>query len=90
MHIMAGLLADFMIEGSAYVNANLDDFTWRGVDVHTVNDLGKRCGWGYSCRTMEATMKKKDELLEKYLEVAVRDNTTRREIIYKSKEKLGK
>jgi len=28
MHIMAGLLADFIIEESAYVNANLDDFTW--------------------------------------------------------------
>lgn len=28
MHIMAGLLADFIIEEYAYVNANLDDFTW--------------------------------------------------------------
>ncbi len=28
MHIMAALLADFIIEEYAYVNANLDDFTW--------------------------------------------------------------
>lgn len=28
MHIMAGLLANFIIEKHAYVNANLDDFTW--------------------------------------------------------------
>ena len=27
MHIMAALLADFIIEEYAYVNANLDDFT---------------------------------------------------------------
>lgn len=28
MHIMADLLADFIIEEYAYVNANLDDFMW--------------------------------------------------------------
>lgn len=28
MHIMANLLADFIVEGSAYVNAHLDDFCW--------------------------------------------------------------
>lgn len=28
MHIMAGLLADFIIEEYAYVNARLDDFKW--------------------------------------------------------------
>ena len=28
MHIMAALLADFIIEEYSYVNANLDDFTW--------------------------------------------------------------
>ena len=27
MHIMAALLADFMIEATRYINANLDDFT---------------------------------------------------------------
>ena len=31
MHIMADLLADFIIEEYDYVNANLDDFTWEGV-----------------------------------------------------------
>lgn len=30
MHIMADLLADFIIEEYDYVNANLDDFTWEG------------------------------------------------------------
>lgn len=47
MHIMAGLLADFMIEGSAYVNTNLDDFTWKGADVPPIDGSGKRYGWGY-------------------------------------------
>lgn len=31
MYIMAALLADFIIEEYAYVNANLDDFTCEGV-----------------------------------------------------------
>lgn len=30
MHIMAGLLAEFIIEEYAYANANIDDFTWDG------------------------------------------------------------
>lgn len=64
MHIMANLLADFIIEEYAYVNANLDDFTWEGADVHPSDDMGKRPGWGYSCDSMEAALKRKDELLK--------------------------
>lgn len=37
MHRMAGLLADFIIECYAYVNANSNDFTWRGADVHPLD-----------------------------------------------------
>lgn len=88
MHIMADLLADFIIEESAYVNANLDDFTWEGADVHPINKTGKRISWGYSCRTMEIAIKKKEELLEKYPKVAVRDNATRKEQIYERREAL--
>ena len=29
MHVMAGLLADFIIEGGGYINDHLDDFTGR-------------------------------------------------------------
>ncbi len=82
MHIMAGLLADFIIEGTSYVNANLDDFTWTGADVHPINANGIRLTWGYSCRTMESALKEKDKLLEKYPKVVVRDNTNRKEKIY--------
>lgn len=82
MRIMATLLADFIIEEYAYVNANLDDFTWEGADVHPIDESEKRSGWGYSCRTMEAALKRKDDLLKKYPEVAVRDNATRKEKIY--------
>lgn len=63
MHIMAALLADFIIEEYAYVNANLDDFTWEGVDVHVIEGSGEKSKWGYSCGTMEAALKRKDELL---------------------------
>lgn len=83
MHIMAGLLADFLIEMSAYVNAHLDDFTWEGADVYGVDEAGRKRPWGYSCRTMTRALEKKDELLEKYPKVIVRDNAARKETIYK-------
>ncbi len=84
MHIMANLLADFIIEEYAYVNANLDDFTWQGVDVHVIEESGEKSKWGYSCGTMEAALKRKDELLMKYNKVIVRDNATRKEKIYEN------
>lgn len=82
MHTMAGLLADFILETHAYLNAHMDDFTWEGVDVYPYDDAGKRLNWRYSCPTMEAALKRKDELLEKHSQVAVRDNATRKEKIY--------
>ena len=82
MHIMAALLADFIIEEYAYVNANLDDFMWEGADVYPLDDNGKRIGLGYSCRSMEAALKKKEELLRKYPKVIIRDNATRKEKVY--------
>ncbi len=84
MHIMAALLADFIIEEYAYVNANLDDFTWEGVDVHVIEESGEKSKWGYSCGTMEAALKRKDELLMKYNKVIVRNNATRKEKIYEN------
>ena len=68
-----------------YINANLDDFTWEGADVYSVDDSGKRARWGYSCRTTESALKKKDELLEKFQKVVVRDNATRKETVYARK-----
>ncbi len=85
MHIMASLLADFIIEEHSYVNKNLDDFTWEGADVHVLKENGERVNWGYTCGTMEAALKKKDELLKNHQQVVVRDNATRKEKIYKSR-----
>lgn len=82
MHTMAALLADFMIEKNAYVNAHLDDFTWEGADVCLADASGKRYGFGYTCGTMKAALKRKDELLKKYPKVIVRDNAARTEKIY--------
>ena len=82
MHAMARLLADFIIEGTAYINANIDDFTWTGADVRAFDEDGGRLGWCCSCSNMESALKKKDELLKKYPQVAVRDNATRKERIY--------
>ena len=85
MHIMASLLADFMLEEHSYVNKNLDDFTWEGADVHALEENGERMNWGYTCGTMEAALKKKDELLKNHQQVVVRNNATRKEKIYESR-----
>ena len=87
MHIMATLLADFILEEYAYVNENLDDFTWEGAVVHALKENGERVDWGYTCGTMEAALKRKDELLKDYQQVVVRDNATRKEKIYSRKNK---
>lgn len=63
MHVMANLLADFIIEEHSYVNKNLDDFTWEGADVHPFDKNGNKLAWGYSCGSMESALEKKDELL---------------------------
>lgn len=85
LHTMASLLADFIIEEHFYVNANLDDFKWEGADVHALKENGERANWGYTCGTMEAALKRKDELLKHHERVVVRDNTTRKEKIFKRK-----
>ena len=85
MHIMASLLANFIIEEHSYMNNNLDDFTWEGADVHALKENGERANWGYTCGTMDAALKRKDELLKQHKKVVVRDNTTRKEKIYESR-----
>lgn len=77
VHVMAGLLADFIIEESAYVNSHLDDFTWTGANVYAVDENGKKASYGYTCWSMEAALKRKDELLIKNPCVIIRDNATR-------------
>ena len=85
IHIMASLLANFIIEEHSYVNNNLDDFTWEGADVYALKDNGDRVNCGYTCGTMEAALKRKDELLRNHKKVVVRDNATRKEKIYENR-----
>lgn len=53
-----------------------------GADVYPLDVNGERIGLGYSCRSMEAALKKKEELLRKYPKVIIRDNATRKEKVY--------
>ncbi len=87
MRTMARLLADFIVEDRAYVNSHLDDFTWTGADVYPIKEDGTRTGWGYSCGTMEAAVKRKDKLMETYPSVVIRDNATRNETYYQHRGK---
>jgi hypothetical protein len=82
MRTMAQLLADFIVAETRYVNKNLDDFTWEGADVYPIEN-GKKLDWGYSCSTMEAAKRRKDELLKKYDHVLIRNNKIRKESVYK-------
>ena len=79
---MGKLLADFIIETRAYVNANLDDFAWEGADIRIFDENDKQLNMGYSCGSMERALKKKDEFLQKYPRVVIRDNATREETSY--------
>ena len=79
MHTMANLLADFILETYSYVSRNRDDFNWTGVDVHMLDENGGMVNWGYCCDSMEEALVRKDELIEKYPEVIIRDNATRME-----------
>lgn len=91
MHMMASLLADFIIELNDYVHANIDDFSWEGADVHVIDESGKRADCVYSCVNMKYALRIKDELLEKYAQVVIRDNATRKEKIFcrDTEEKKG-
>lgn len=82
MRIMGKLLADFIIETRAYVNANLDGFTWEGADIRIFDENDKQLNIGYSYGSMERALKKKDELLQKYPRIVIRDNASRKETSY--------
>ena len=50
MHVMAALLADFIIELNAYVRANMDDFAWEGIYVYPPQVKFTVCDWQHiSC-----------------------------------------
>lgn len=82
MRTMGNLLADFIVETRAYINANRDDFTWEGVDIRIFDVNGKELSWRYSCENMERALQLKDELLQKYSRVVIRDNASREETSY--------
>jgi len=52
-----------------------------------LDDEGKRLPWGYSCGSMERALKRKDQMLEKYHQVVVRDNATRKEERFQNQRK---
>ena len=59
--------------------------------MRAIDGNGKALDWCYSCGSMEKALKKKDELLERYPEVTVRDNATRKVEVFRrdGKEKEG-
>lgn len=78
MHAMATLLADFIIEGTAYVDNHLDDFRWTGFDVYPVDEAGKKLRPVFTCGSLSIAINRKDVLMKEYARVVVRDNATRK------------
>ena len=83
MQVMGKLLADVLAENKWYINHHLDDFTWIGTDVYGVNEDGNRLYQYHMISSIEQAMQVKDELLNKYPIVILRDNATREETVYK-------
>lgn len=83
MHTMSNLLADFLLELNAFVQENMDDFTWEGVDVIPCDGDGQRAKWSLTCGNLAKAMQRKDELLEKYPIVKVRNNADRKVTVYR-------
>lgn len=86
MHTMAGLLADFIIELRAFTNTHQSDFIWKGVSLFPCDGSGERLKLSLCCDDMETALALKDQLLEKYPIIEVRDNGTRKVEMYKRTE----
>lgn len=83
MREMASLLAELVIQ---IRQLDRDDFRWTGANVTGIKESGERFSYSYICPTMEMALKEKDKLLNRCPEVVVRDNRTRKEVVYKRKE----
>lgn len=82
MRRMAQLLADFIVEERKYINQHLDDFTWEGIQVYAVKEDGEKAAAGYECVNLERALLRKAELIKRFPRVVIRDNATRREMVY--------
>ena len=60
IHKMGVLATDYVIQGSDFINANLDDFTWGGYDVYID---GKAV---FTCKTLERAQIRANEYRERY------------------------
>lgn len=76
MHVMANLLADFIIAGRKFINENYEDFEWEGYQVKAEGQT-----WSYCCATIEKARQRKQELLEKYDKVTIFDYAKRKEVV---------
>lgn len=83
MHIMATLLADFILEEKRYVREHRADFNWKGMCFYPADENGQEYGWGRYCYTDQELEEQKKVFLEKYPMLIIRNFETREEFIYK-------
>lgn len=86
MHIMASLLADFILEEKEYVREHRADFNWKGTCLYPADENGKTYGFGRYCYTDQELEEQKKAFLEKYPTLIIRNFETREEFIYKSEQ----
>ncbi len=86
MRAMGMLLADFIVELYDYVHKNPDVFTWEGFNLYPLDASGKKLSWHCTFDNVSDALKMKDNLLEKYSYVCIRNNATRHADIYSKPE----
>lgn len=86
MYAMSTLLASFTLALNRYVNANLDDFLWDGVNVYPCDKDGNKISGGYTCWKDFDLEREKNNLLAHNEYVAVRDNATRKVKVHQKEE----
>ena len=79
MRIMAKLGADWVVDVTAIVNENMEDFTWDGFKVQVYNSEGRKC-LGYYCMDKEQARKFYEKYSVTYKRVTLCDMESRKVI----------
>ena len=87
MRIMAKLGADWVVDVTAIVNENMEDFTWDGFKVQLYNSEGRKC-LGYYCMDKEQARKFYEKYSVTYKRVTLCDMESRKVICDSAKYSL--
>lgn len=92
MRKMGVLLADFIILGTEFVNANLEDFTWTGYRVTPYKENGEPA-YSIGVKDKEKAIAEMDFIFDrnpgKYPKIEIRNNETRKSVTFTHSDEAG-